>query len=398
MGSLQLVKKLKRRRFVGKITSPLNKKLEQVKWGEFKLGDLFEKCAIGLKENCDKQRDISTQMDREFNLPLVNAKHGNNGVMYYGRENEWDSVSMSIDIVNDGAISTGDVYPQPQKTGVLYNAYLIKAKSCKVNNSKLLMFLSTAIGKAIKHLYGYEKKASWERVKNNSIFLPILTNGDIDFAFMENCVAELEAERVAELEAYLTASGFKDYELTPKEIESLRNISTLNFKEFNLERLFGKSTRGKRLKSSDRVQGNLPFVTAGEFNEGISDFIGNNVQIFSKNTTTIDMFGSAKYRNYSYGADDHIAVVHTENLEQNAAIFVTASIHKSSHNGQFNYGRNFYAKDADALNIMLPFIDDKPDFDAMGTLISAVKKLVIKDVVEYANNKIEATKQVIANN
>lgn len=47
---------------------------------------------------------------------------------------------------------------------------------------------------------------------------------------------------------------------------------------------------------------------------------------------------------------------------------------------------------------MLPFIDDKPDFDEMGTLISAVKKLVIKDVVEYANNKIEATKQVIANN
>lgn len=110
------------------------------------------------------------------------------------------------------------------------------------------------------------------------------------------------------------------------------------------------------------------------------------------------MFGSAKYRNYLYGADDHIAVVHTENLEQNAAIFVTAAINKSSHNGQFNYGRNFYAKDADALNIMLPFIDDKPDFDAMGTLISGVKKLVIKDFVEYANNKIEATKQVIANN
>ena len=47
---------------------------------------------------------------------------------------------------------------------------------------------------------------------------------------------------------------------------------------------------------------------------------------------------------------------------------------------------------------MLPFIDDKSDFDSMGTLISAVKKLVIKDFVEYANNKTEATKQVIANN
>ena len=31
----------------------------------------------------------------------------------------------------------------------------------------------------------------------------------------------------------------------------------------------------------------------------------------------------------------------------------------------------------------------------METLISAVQKLVIKDVVEYADRKIEATKQII---
>ena len=121
-----------------------------------------------------------------------------------------------------------------------------------------------------------------------------------------------------------------------------------------MKSLFGKSTRGKRLKSSDRIPGPLPFVTAGEADEGISDFIGNPVHIFSKNTTTIDMFGSAKYRCYDYGGDDHIAVVHTENLSENAAIFVTSAIHKSSHNGQFSYGRNFYAKDADELSIKLP--------------------------------------------
>lgn len=74
----------------------------------------------------------------------------------------------------------------------------------------------------------------------------------------------------------------------------------------------------------------MPFVTAGERDEGISAFIGNDVTVFSENTTTIDMFGSAKYRNYKYGADDHIAVVHTENLPKSAAMFVTAAIHKSS--------------------------------------------------------------------
>lgn len=57
--------------------------------------------------------------------------------------------------------------------------------------------------------------------------------------------------------------------------------------------LFGKSTRGKRLKSADRIEGTLPFVTAGEADEGVSAFIGNDVEVFSKNTITIDMFGSA---------------------------------------------------------------------------------------------------------
>ena len=66
------------------------------------------------------------------------------------------------------------------------------------------------------------------------------------------------------------------------------------------------------------------------------------------------MFGSAKYRNYEYGADDHIAVVHTQRLQEDAAIFVTSAIHKSSHNGQIDYGKNFYAKDADELSILLP--------------------------------------------
>lgn len=151
--------------------------------------------------------------------------------------------------------------------------------------------------------------------------LPIKENNLIDFDFMENFVAELEARRVAELEAYLKVSGMDNYELSDSEVQALQNYKSLRWKEFNLEKLFGKSTRGKRLKGDDRIDGTLPFVTAGETFEGISAYISNDVEIFDKNTTTIDMFGSAKYRNYRYGADDHVAVVHTENVPMKAAIF-----------------------------------------------------------------------------
>ena len=312
--------------------------------------------------------------------------------MYYGRERDFDSAEMTIDIVGDGAVSTGNVYPQPQKTGVLYNAYLIKPKF--EIKKEYLYFFSTSIRKSIKHKFGYENKAGWEKVRKEKIQLPTKM-GKIDFKFMESFIAELEAQRIAELEAYLALTGLKNTVLSLEEEQALQNLKNLKWKKFNLEVLFGKSTRGKRLKSADRIKGTLPFVTAGEADEGVSDYISNKVEIFSKNTVTIDMFGSAKYRNYDYGADDHVAVVHTEKLSKYAVLFIAAAIHKSAHTGKFSYSRNFYAKDADELYISLPVKNGQPDYKTMELILSAVQKLIIKDVVAYSDKKIKATKDVI---
>lgn len=169
-----------------------------------------------------------------------------------------------------------------------------------------------------------------------------------------------------------------------KVITSLsEKLKSVKWGKYNLKELFGESTRGKRLKSHDRIAGNLPFVTAGETDEGVSAYIGNDVTIFSENTTTIDMFGSAKYRNYKYGGDDHIAVVHTESLPKFASVFVTTAIHKSSYTGKFNYGRNFYAKDADNLDIQLPIRNGKVDFEFMEKFISEIKSERINQLNTY---------------
>ena len=299
-----------------------------------------------------------------------------------------------ISISANGA-NTGATFFQSQEFTVLQDAYAIEWVNHNVHlTDNQYLFLVSAISKAIYGNYEWTNKAGWERIKNDFINLPI-DKGNIDFDFMESFIAELEALRIAELEAYLKVTGLKEYNLTIEEEKSLERFNYINWKSFNLEKLFGKSTRGRRLKSDDRIPGDLPFVTAGEADEGVSDFIGNNVVVFNENTTTIDMFGSSKYRNYKYGGDDHIAVVHTEALEKYAAIFVTSAIHKSSHNGQFSYDKNFYAKDADVLNIMLPEKSGEPDYDFMKNLISAIHKLVIKDVVDYADKKISATKLII---
>lgn len=200
---------------------------------------------------------------------------------------------------------------------------------------------------------------------------------------MEGFVTEPET---SEMGPHFSIADQENTRLSPEERKALLDYDKIQWGQFNLEKLFGKSTRGKRLKSADRIPGKLPFVTAGEAEEGVSAFIGNTVDLFAANTTTIDMFGSAKYRNRTYGGDDHITVVHTECLSKYAAIFVTAAIHKSAHNGQFDYGHNFYPKDADALCISLPITNAQlPDYETMETIISAIHKMVIWNMIAYQN-------------
>ena len=370
------------------MNASLNEKLGTVKWGEFKYKDVFNRIEQGRRLKKEDQIDGT--------IPFVMSGTTNAGVVNYiaNPVASFPKNAITIDIFGNTfyrnyAFGAGD------DTGVYWN-------DVTAYSSNAMLFFAVAMQKSMMGRFSYGKKLRSSQSENFTMRLPVTDNGFINFDFMESFIAELEAERVAELEAervaelsaYLTVSGLDNYELSGDEVQALQNYSLLTWKSFNLECLFGKSTRGKRLKGDDRVSGTLPFVTAGEASEGISAYISNDVKIFEKNTTTIDMFGSAKYRNYKYGADDHIAVVHTETVPMKAAIFLTAAIHKAAHTGKFDYGHNFYAKDADALDIMLPAKDGKPDYTTMETLISAVQKLVIKEVVLYANQKIETTKAV----
>jgi Type I restriction modification DNA specificity domain. len=366
------------------MNASLNERLRTVKWGEFKLTDVFT-------------------VKNTSNILAYDIVEGSGTVPYLCASSENNAVSTYIDydekyIENGNCIFIGgktfvvtyqekNFYSNDSHNLALYLKEGIKSKA-------ILLYMASCVYKSLCQKYSWGNSISKTKIQDDVITLPITIDGKIDFDFMESFIAELEAERVAELSAYLTVSGLDNYELSSEEENALKNYKLLKWDAYNLEKLFGKSTRGKRLKGDDRIVGTLPFVTAGEAAEGISAYISNKVEVFEKNTTTIDMFGSAKYRNYQYGADDHVAVVHTESVPMKASIFLTSAIHKAAHTGKFDYGHNFYAKDADALDIMLPTKDGEPDFDSMATLISAVQKLVIKDVVIYADRKIEKIKEV----
>ena len=239
-------------------------------------------------------------------------------------------------------------------------------------------------------------------------------NGKIDFEFMESFIEELEAERIEELEAerieeleaerieeleaYLSVSGLKDTQLTADELSAVNDLISKNieFKPFCYDVIFDKIVQGRRLKKDDQIAGDIPFVMAGVTNTGVVGYISNPVASFPKNSITIDIFGNAFYRNYDFGAGDDTGVYWSEKSDYSKEImlFLTCSMGKSIEN-KFSYGKKLRSSQSFKFKMQLPVKNEQPDYELMSTLISAIQKLVIADVVKFSDEKIKATKQVV---
>ena len=171
---------------------------DNVVWNKYKIGDLLEKAELGIKNKAfNKKTDLSASQDEVHTIPVTNAKFGDNGIMFWAKEDDFESTEMSIDIVQNGAIATGKVYPQPQRTGVLWDSYLIKPKDF-IPTKEILFFLTTAIEKSIREKYSYEYKAYWSKVQDEYIMLPS-QSGLPDYDCMATFISAIQKEVIIDV-------------------------------------------------------------------------------------------------------------------------------------------------------------------------------------------------------
>lgn len=365
------------------MNASLSEKLSAVKWGEFKYKDVFNRIEQGRRLKKDDQIDGT--------IPFVMSGTTNAGVVNYiaNPVASFPKNAITIDIFGNTfyrnyAFGAGD------DTGVYWN-------DVTAYSSNAMLFFAVAMQKSMMGRFSYGKKLRSSQSENFTMRLPVTDNGFINFDFMESFIAELEAERVAELSAYLAVSGLDNYELTEKEIATIEKIKNkeVHFKEFEFIEIFNNIKQGRRLKKEDQLTGNVPFVMSGTTNSGIVGYISNPVAFFRKNSITIDIFGNCFYRNYDFGAGDDTGVYWSTDHTYSKAtmLFFTTAMERSLH-GKYSYGKKLRSSQSLHFKMQIPAKDGKPDYTTMETLISAVQKLVIKEVVLYANQKIETTKAV----
>ena len=258
-------------------------------------------------------------------------------------------------------------------------------------------------------------------------------NGQIDFAFMENFIVELEerriqemeVERIVELEAYLRVTGLSDYILTEEEravLEAFRSgkiswggvelldkqqVKDIEWRVFRMEDVLEWQPQKeidplKLDKLKDKNQKLYPFYGQATINNGIISYnqlveeVLNNkegkptILIHSNNQNTIYL-ESPFYLKDGHGAT---SVLQSKKLNKLNALYFMSSIKKVILS---KYSYNAKATKIELKNtlISLPSLQGKPLYDYMEVFIRAVQKLVIKDVVQYADRKIEASRKVV---
>ncbi len=157
----------------------------KVRWQSFPMNGLFVPLkAPYLRKGTRRQDHVSRIRTKEFCLPVVCAKRGDNGIMKFGRREDFISYSNVLSIIYNGAIAAGLVYAHEEEVGIFTDSYLIKWKGSEIPFDANL-FLKTTIQKKIYPIYSREQKATWQkRVENEEINLPINTRGEIDVPFM----------------------------------------------------------------------------------------------------------------------------------------------------------------------------------------------------------------------
>lgn len=361
-----------------------------MEWGEYGLGDLFK---ILSSKNIYHANELDNIFDEQVNssFPYVVRTTQNNWVRWYIIENE--------DYANEGntlsfAQDTFSVFYQKQKYFTGNKVKVLKSKFEK-NSGWVMQFITACLQKSLNDLT-WGTGSTIESIAETKVQLPT-KNGKIDFDFMKQFMEELEKEKIQKLDEYLEVNWLKDYTLTSEEEKVLSNFESgkVEWREFMLWGLFDIAT-WRDVIVWNVIEWTIPLISHQHDNNWITKKIAQleNRRLFNcKDTLPLAdrWVFLATTQNEDFHIWTRVKALKFQDWEKNlkSRLFFVSSINKLQI--LFTEYSENATDNLPNLDISLPTKNNKPDYEIMETLISAIQKLVIRDVVLYTDRKTEAT-------
>jgi hypothetical protein len=363
--------------------------LDQVEWGEFRLGDLFEFESI---KQANSQKEIPTD-NTENGVPYIVQSMVNN--MFSRNVNKQWLVDHNEAPVSGNRIVLGVTLPAVSYQAQEFGASQVITAKADWLNEKNGIFISSVISK-LMYQFSYLRKPGVKIYKDMKVKLPSIFQDaklKINFDFIESFITKLEASRIAELKAYLEVTGLKNYTLSEEERKILYNFDKQEFEEFDLTEVF-TVINSKNILSRDIIKdsGETPYLCASSENNSVSAHITYDEKYLEKGNC-IFIGGKTFVVSYQekdfYSNDSHNLILYLKQEDKRTKfnqLYLVTCIKKSLGH-QYSWGDSISNSKIQKDKVSLPAKNNKPDFSVMETFISAIYKLIIKDLVLYADKK-----------
>lgn len=346
--------------------------LDDVEWGEFKFTYIFTEIFIAMATDSNKLR--------QGNIPYIGRSSINNGF-----QGEYD-----VDLrkkVNSNSITVSMVgepraYYQPYDFACSQNILVLRNDS-KLNkhNSK---FLCSIINQYLyKKGFGYGYPVGLNRVKRNSLLLPIDENGEPNWQFMEEYIKQ-EQKAIAQkvinyYEDKIIKTGF--------DLLGLEDLKWGNFKIGELFKFKNKPSKGLNNMQIATSKG-ISYLGATNRNNGVLEFVEENKKLtydgnciaFIRNGE--GSMGYSIYKKEDFIATQDMSVGYNENLNEYNAQFITTIADRVRGKYNFGYKRNQTRLENEILT--LP-VDEKsdPNWDYMSKFMQKIEQEKLEKALNY---------------
>ena len=243
------------------------------------------------------------------------------------------------------------------------------------------------------------------------ILLPITTDEEIDFEYMEEFVNNMQIELLENLKKehnelinkYLECLELCDSKVTIDDMKLINVFKDEKIcsKKIKIGDLFNvESSRKKFNANTITFGGKYPYVVRSNINNGIKGYITEDEKYLNpKNTISFGQdTATIFYQENEYFTGDKIKILtfKPQDLDRRLAFYLITAMKKSFQN--FSWGQSsFNEQIIKDMEIELPFVNDKIDYDFMRKYIEVQEKIAINKIMGEKKENLIKISELIRN-
>lgn len=313
-------------------------------------------------------------------VPYITRSDISNGLNLFVSDNQKEGFEKDSGNCITIGLDTQTVFYQPHEFYTGQNIQVLNYKNCKKENA---LFVIKLIQLQMSKFNWGGNGATLGRLSRTKVLLPITSNGEIDYDFMEEYIKEVEKQKLEEYQNF-AAKRLNECKTNERSVEQLEEKE---WKPFEISEIFKKFEQGKSkgLNHLDENNGTLPYLGATNRNNGILTFIkdaktmkqkGNCIGFIRNGQGSV---GYAIYKTEEFISTSDNTFAYADWLNKFTGLFVVSSQDLIRSKYSFGYKRNNERLKKD--NILLPVdSENMPDYAYME---SYIKNLMTRKYLEY---------------